>query len=446
MAVAFVLNAQFTWWVMHSLHENRDRLDLERQLLAAHAETGAITLELRLRRAVQRLLELPPGVIPSAEPPFQEIQVVDEGGAGESSPAPTGVPGWTTVGDEAAFRVPLRRGRSVIAILDSAAPRRWLADIDPTLRLERPDVADPDLPAVRLSAPLDGMVVVPDAADWSTVLASHRRRIVLVVVQGIVLMLAMASAVALVWAAVRREGRRERQHQNFVSAITHELKTPIAGIRLALETVLSGRVDDEARTRFLNNALIDAERLSDLVQKVLEITRYGGGAGRLSVELSDLSELVEYELGAARRRAGPRGVSLEGSIEEGIQAPFDPEALAIVCSNLLENALKYAAGGDPPTVRVGLRLDAGNAVLEVSDNGIGIKPEELESIFQPFYRSGDEVTRRTPGTGIGLYVAREIVAAHGGRLTASSEGVGKGAAFKLVLPGASLFSEDDFSE
>ncbi len=444
--MAFVLNAQFTWWVMHSLRENRDRLDLERRLLAAHAEAGALTLQLRLERAVQRLLELPPGVIPSAEPPFGEIQVVDESGAGDPATAAAATPGWTDVGGEAAFRVPLRRGRSVVAILDVSAPARWLAEIDPTLRLEKPGSADPELPAVGLPVPLADLVVVPDAADWSAVLASHRRRILLVVVQGVVLMLAMASAVALVWAAVRREGKRERQHQNFVSAITHELKTPIAGIRLALETVLSGRVDDEARTRFLNNALIDAERLSDLVQKVLEITRYGGGAGRLAVELSDLSELVEFELGAARRRAGPRGVSLESSVDEGIQAPFDPEAMAIVCSNLLENALKYAAEGDPPTVRVRLRLDAGSAVLEVSDNGIGIQSGELESIFQPFYRSGDEVTRRTPGTGIGLYVAREIVAAHGGRLSASSEGVGKGATFRLVLPGASLFSEDDFSE
>jgi signal transduction histidine kinase len=242
---------------------------------------------------------------------------------------------------------------------------------------------------------------------------------------------------------LRREGRRERQHQNFVSAITHELKTPLAGIRLAIETVLSGRVDAEGQKKFLGNALADAERLSDLVQKVLEVTRYAGGAHRLNLEIGDFTELVESEMTAAGRRAAARGVVLEEELEQGVQAPFDPEAMAIVCSNLLENALKYAKGGDQPRVRVTLRLDGGVAVLEVRDNGIGIAARDLASIFQPFFRAADEVTRRTPGTGIGLYVASEIVAAHGGRLTAASDGPGMGATFQLTIPGASLFSVDD---
>jgi len=95
---------------------------------------------------------------------------------------------------------------------------------------------------------------------------------------------------------------------------------------------------------------------------------------------------------------------------------------------------------------VRLGLEHGEAVLEVSDNGVGIAAGDLEAIFRPFFRAGDEVTRRTPGTGIGLFVAREIVLAHGGRLTAASGGRGKGATFRLVLPAAGLLADEEFPE
>ena len=148
---------------------------------------------------------------------------------------------------------------------------------------------------------------------------------------------------------------------------------------------------------------------------------------------------------AAERRAAARGAELDADITPGVQASFDPEALGIVVSNLLENALKYAQGS-PSRVAVRLSIEEGEAVLDVEDNGIGIAPGELENIFRPFYRANDEVTRRTPGTGIGLFVAREIAVAHGGRLAASSAGPGLGARFRLTLPGAGLLPEDDFSE
>ena len=438
VAVALVLNAQFTWWVVYSLRENRQRLDLQRANLGVRASEAAVRLEARAAEAARGLQELPPGVIPAPTPPFDDERVVD------IDPSLPPASGWIDYQGRAGFARPLGRGRQVVALLDPQAPYRWLAAISADLELVEARSGETSRPQAALGAPFTRLAVTADFHRWEELLDRYRRRVLVVLGEGIFFFAAIATAVMLLWRALSREGALERQHQNFVSAVTHELKTPIAGIRLALETVLSRRVDDEGRTRFLTNALADTERLGDLVEKVLEVTRYTGGAHRLRIAPGDLSQLVEDELRAAERRALARGVDLASEVAPGIQAPIDPEALAIVISNLLENALKYAQG-QPPRVEVRLRLERGEAVLEVKDNGVGIAGAEIEAIFRPFYRAGDEVTRRTPGTGIGLFVAREIVGAHGGRLTAASDGPGKGATFRLVLPGAEALGEEEFS-
>jgi signal transduction histidine kinase len=435
--VAVVVNAQYTLWVVEALRENRERLELERQLILARAEVAALKIAARLNRSVSRIVELPRGVIPAAADPFPEVRVVE---AGDEVPG-----GWRSEDGRPAFLWPLRGGLAAVAFLDPESPRRWLAVTDPALRLVDAGTGESTLPRVGLGAPLDRLAVAPDAAQWNDLLARYRRRVVAVVAEGTLFLAAMVSAVVLLWFALRREGERERQHQNFVSAITHELKTPLAGIRVALETVIRGRADPEGSQRFLANALTDADRLGDLIQKVLEVTRYTGGAHRLKIALGDLSQLVEEEVIAAERRAVGRGVELEAEITPGVQTSFDPEALGIVVSNLLENALKYAQG-QPAHVAVRLFVEHGEAVFEVEDNGVGIAAGELEAIFKPFYRANDAVTRRTPGTGIGLFVAREIAVAHGGRLAAASAGAGLGASFRLVLPGADVLPEEEFSE
>lgn len=436
VAVALVLNVQFTWWVVRSLEENEERLGATQALVVARARAAALAVQAALAEAALAVERHGERLAAKPEPPWVVVRL---------GLLPVRAWGWEEREGEVWYRAPGPAGGAWEARLDPEAPSRWVAAFDPELRL----VAQHEgagLPGAALTAPLAGWVVTLGRAKWEEALARYRQRTVMVVAQGVLLVAAMIAAIVLVWTVVRREGQRERQHQNFVSAVTHELKTPLAGIRLALETVLSNRVDGEGRERFLRNALIDAERLSGLVQKVLEVTRYAGGAHRLAVEVGDFSELVAQEVAAAARRAEAREVTLEAQIEEGIQAPFDDEAMAIVCSNLLENALKYAARGAPPRVQVSLSLVRGEAVLLVTDNGVGIDAEDLEAIFRPFYRANDEVTRRTPGTGIGLYVAREIVAAHGGKLVATSGGRGKGATFRLTLPGASRYAEEELAE
>ena len=443
--VALVLNAQFTWWVVYSLRDNRERLDLERSLVESQMWLAATRLQLQLLEAERSISAVPSGVIPVAVSPFVEVRVVDVMEPAHAGAPPAAAGRWVQRNGRLVLDLPLGRGRSALAFLDPQAPYRWLAATDPDLQIVERGTVQEGRPSVHLAAPLDGFSVTPEYRHWKELLRRYRQRVVGVLLEGGAFLAAIVTAVGLLWRAMRREGAYERQHQNFISAVTHELKTPIAGIRLALETVLSGRVDDDGRKRFLGNALADSERLADLVEKVLEVTRYAGGAHRLRMSLGDLSQLVEEEVVAAERRAAARGVTVEADVVPGVQATFDPEAIAIVISNLIENALKYADSGEP---RVGIRLavEGGEAVLEVRDNGVGIAAYELESIFKAFYRAGDEVTRRTPGTGIGLFVAREIVEGHGGKLTASSPGPGRGATLRLALPGAEVLPEDEESE
>jgi signal transduction histidine kinase len=231
---------------------------------------------------------------------------------------------------------------------------------------------------------------------------------------------------------MRREVELERQHRNFLSAITHELKSPLAAMRLALETVLGGRATGETAKRFLTNALADTERLEDLVQKVLEATRFGEGWSEIDLRDTDFSELVEESVEAFRRRAVAAGVRFEARIASEIHADIDREAMVIAISNMLENAVKY--GGDPPIIRVDLNFDGDDAILEVSDNGGGVPEEDLELIFGRFYRSGDEMTRTTGGTGLGLYLVQQIVAAHQGTAEVAATGP-EGSIFRMSIPG-----------
>ena len=256
----------------------------------------------------------------------------------------------------------------------------------------------------------------------------------MVVSEGSFFAVMLLAVVWVLWKTVRREVELERQHQNFLSAITHELKSPLAAMRLSLETVLRGRADSTASVRFLENALQDTERLQSLVQKVLEVTRYGLAGKALTIRTAELSATVEEAVDRFRSRALSAGARLNVSIEPEIVARVDEEAFQIVVSNLLENAIKY--GGTIPEVTVRLFASDGRAVLEVTDNGRGIPEEDLPLIFDRFFRGGDEMTRTTQGTGLGLHLVEQIVTGHGGTVRVAETGP-KGTTFRVELPIAS---------
>jgi len=322
------------------------------------------------------------------------------------------------------------RARSWVEV--SACAGRQAPPVPDGLEVVAAPEGDSPRPIIVLDGDPDGRVIRPTRDAWNRILDEYRKRIVMMVSEGAFFAFLLFVFMVILWRTFRREVELERQHRNFLSAITHELKSPIAAIRVALETVVSGRADEKAAERFISNALADTDRLDRLVQKVLQATRYGSGSTSTQLSQRSLSWVVEGALGVFEPGAAASGATVTAEIGDDLLAEIDDEAMAIVVSNLLENALKY--GGDPAEIRVELRFEGDFVVLDVSDNGHGIAEDEVPLIFDRFYRAGDEMTRTSQGTGLGLYLVQRIMKAHHGTVAVADTGP-DGTTMRVTLPG-----------
>jgi signal transduction histidine kinase len=230
------------------------------------------------------------------------------------------------------------------------------------------------------------------------------------------------------------EIKRNEEHDSFINAVTHELKTPIASIRLYLETLQSRDVSDTRRQEFYEIMLADAARLHHTVDQVLkagQVREKHKTVARGPVDMTALAtECIELAL--VRHHLQPAAIALQA---DG-HAPMvsgDPEELRTVVTNLLDNAVKYS--GQSVQVTVAVAAPAPDTVwVRVQDRGVGIPRKQLKRIFNRFYRVQARGLRQIKGTGLGLYIVRSIARAHGGRVFAQSEGEGRGSTFTLELP------------
>jgi signal transduction histidine kinase len=247
--------------------------------------------------------------------------------------------------------------------------------------------------------------------------------------------LSIAGILAAGWfvvRTVRRELKVAKLQSDFLSNVTHELKTPLTSIRMFVETLLDGRVTDEGeRKECLSVISREADRLTGLIQRVLDLARLERkrDAG-LSIEETDLETLIDDTAEIFRLRMGDSDASLEVEPpEEPASVRLDPGAIQELILNLLSNSLKY--GGRHIRLRAAAR--DGVAVIEVEDDGIGISEEDQKRVFEKFYRADDTLARQVEGSGLGLALVREIVRAHGGRVRVESK-KGAGSRFEVTLP------------
>jgi two-component system, OmpR family, sensor histidine kinase SenX3 len=232
-----------------------------------------------------------------------------------------------------------------------------------------------------------------------------------------------------------REIRRNERHDSFINAVTHELKTPIASIRLYLETLQRREVPEAQRQQFYRLMIEDSDRLLATVQQVLKAGEVGYKRASYHPTEVDFGGLVRECMDLARTRHHLQPAALEwiGPVNGAVKLQGDPGELRTAVSNLLDNAIKYS-GND---VNVSVRLnspDENRVVLRISDQGIGIPPGELKRIFKRFYRVPRRSASQVKGTGLGLFIVRAIVRAHGGRVFAESGGEARGTTFTLELP------------
>lgn len=261
---------------------------------------------------------------------------------------------------------------------------------------------------------------------------------------GGILFLVIIAGLVLNTIFLVREIRRNEQHDSFINAVTHELKTPIASIRLYLQTLQRLEVEEAQRRQFYESMLLDTERLLHTVEQVLkagEAAQKKTPAQRLPVEFNllvrECIELarVRHHLPAADLEYRESLSSPAGSLENGGGARVlgDAEELRTAVSNLLDNAVKYSPDGVHIAVELNA-VDEKKVVLRVRDRGVGIPEQELKRIFRRFYRVTQRSLSQVKGTGLGLFIVRSIARRHGGKVFAQSEGAGKGTTVTLELP------------
>ena len=255
-------------------------------------------------------------------------------------------------------------------------------------------------------------------------------RIYMVVGEGLVFLIIFLLGTWRVQRNIRRDFMHARIEKTFLLSVTHELKTPIAILRLMMETLKKKDVDSQRQKEIVEGALEETYRLEQLVENILYATRLNQQVPSLHLERVSLSGLVDRAIGRFQAEHRNRIVR---SVEEDVFVVGDEQSILILVSNLVDNALKYS----PPKEKIDiwlLRDDAG-AVLVVSDRGPGIPTTERKKVLEKFYRIGNEETRNHRGTGLGLYIVARIAALHGGKLEIRENEWG-GAHVVVSLPAA----------
>ena len=259
-------------------------------------------------------------------------------------------------------------------------------------------------------------------------------RQVVLLVFGIIFFALIITGLILNTIFLVREIRRNEQHDAFLNAVTHELKTPIALIKLYLETLKTRELDKEKRDEFYDIMLADNQRLLGTVEQVLQASRTREKQRLMNLAEIDLSELISGTIKTVREQQHLDEAVIRFSASgDGIKVLGDKTELRTAITNLLDNAIKYSNGDPKISIRLG-SSGAKTAEVYIKDNGVGLARGDLKRVFKRFYRVPNAADTAAKGTGLGLAIVRSIVEKHGGRVKAESKGEGKGTTFFVQLP------------
>ena len=268
---------------------------------------------------------------------------------------------------------------------------------------------------------------LPDKADW------------LILTEGILLLVAILIGIYVIFLYWRRQASLNRAQRNFINQVTHELKSPLAAIQLHLETIQMRQPTPQQLQHFVTLMQADSERLNGLINNLLTASRVEHKGAKLNLQKGNLSQAIEAYLRQEQTNF-PQNGRIKWEIEPHLIARFELDALETVLRNLLENALLYVEGD--PMVDIKLKRDGGMAHLTFTDQGLGIPQQYQKKVFRMFYRvrrSGKSIR----GSGLGLFIVRNVVRLHGGKVWVESQGRDQGTTFHLMIP---LVTKEDFSD
>ncbi len=274
------------------------------------------------------------------------------------------------------------------------------------------------------------------SADPEVVAKIHDEEVdrqIMIGLEGLVFLLVLAGGLWIIYNAYVRLQDLNRRQENFLMATTHELKTPLSSIMVYLDALKSERIPDSRKAEILPRIRQDTHRLQKLVEKILQAGRISRDTDdRVNQEVFDLAALVTERLQAVADSSAIKPVDISSRITPSLMVSGNRTALAGAIDQILENAVKYTTK-DQVRLTVEVERVDNNVRLRVTDDGIGLHKQDLQRIFERFVRVGDEITRSFEGTGLGLYLSREIVRQHGGQIRAYSDGQGRGATFEITL-------------
>jgi two-component system sensor histidine kinase SenX3 len=283
-----------------------------------------------------------------------------------------------------------------------------------------------------------GLVALAIALNVGWIILNWREGVLLFF--GIVFFALIIAGMIVNTSFLVRELRRSEQHDSFINAVTHELKTPVASIRLHLETLQRRDLPEAQKQEFYGVMLSDTDRLTQTVEQVLRAGRAGDRKAGREKSAVDFRQLVQECMDAARTRhhLPPEALRYEEAAANGagLRVLGSDEDLRTAVFNVLDNAIKYS--GEKVDVRVRLNTpDEKRIVLSVRDHGVGIPADDLKSVFKRFYRVSHRSLAHIKGTGLGLFIVRSIAQKHGGRVFAESAGEGQGTTITMELPRSS---------
>jgi signal transduction histidine kinase len=265
---------------------------------------------------------------------------------------------------------------------------------------------------------------------WGYLLiASNAKRMPMILGEGSVFLIILLVGIYFFQRTIKKESEFHQQQQNFLLSVTHELKSPLAAIKLVLQTLVKRDLTKDKRDQLIGNSIEDVGRLDDLVENMLLATRIENNSYSYPKELFDFSELVKSIYDRAIITS-ENTRNFQQQIEENISIMGDRFALGSLINNILENAVKYSPAG--AAIQVQLYQQSNKIFFIVADQGVGIADSERQKIFQKFYRSGNELTRQNKGTGLGLFIVAQVAKNHQAKVLVSNNQP-KGTIFEIIF-------------